>query len=291
MTYVKADSFAELYKKVMTHVYETPDFKTRPRGMNIHECLDVMMELTNPYSNLFKCEDKKLTLQTGYLKKELSLYLSGTRSAELFTKASAFWAHIKNDDETINSAYGNLIFAEKNCHGHSQFEWAVNSLKQDKDSRQAIMHFNNSGHQYDGVKDFPCTLSMTFHIRDNKLYATTVMRSNDIRKGLQYDLPFFTLVQHLMLLALKPTYPELELGSYFHLSQSLHIYESDFEYAKSIINANLTENSIPVPHELSNLIMSEDIDQIVHHKFIKPIEGIKDYLCISNSDFYNWILA
>ena len=94
------------------------------------------------------------------------------------------------------------------------------------------MHFNSAEHQRDGIRDFPCTLTATFHIRDNKLNMTTVMRSNDIRKGLQYDLPFFTMLQRLVQLRLvTTTYPTLEMGTYSHLSQSLHIYENDFEYA------------------------------------------------------------
>lgn len=69
-----------------------------------------MLELSDITSNLFKSDDKSITMPTGYTKKEIALYLSGTRSAALFAKASPFWGTIKNEDDTINSAYGNLVF-------------------------------------------------------------------------------------------------------------------------------------------------------------------------------------
>lgn len=290
MKFIEANSFAELYQKAMLQVYENYDFCTKPRNMNIRECMNVFMQLNNPFSNLFKSNDKLVTLQTGYLKKELSLYLSGSFTADHFAKASRFWDTIKNPDDTINSAYGYLIFSKPNEHGYTQFDWAVKSLQQDKDSRQAIMHFNSTEHQRDGIRDFPCTLTATFHIRDNKLNMTTVMRSNDIRKGLQYDLPFFTMLQRLVQLRLvTTTYPTLEMGTYSHLSQSLHIYENDFEYAQKVIDSPLLKNEMP---RIMNpdIILSEDMNDIVAYKFDGGIEPtLQSYRLAMNTAFYDWI--
>ena len=290
MKFIEANSFAELYQKAMHQVYENYDFCTKPRNMNIRECMNVFMQLSNPFSNLFKTNDKTTTLQTGYLKKELSLYLSGSFTADHFAKASRFWDSIKNPDDTINSAYGYLIFSKPNEHGYTQFDWAVKSLQQDKDSRQAIMHFNSASHQRDGIRDFPCTLTATFHIRDNKLNMTTVMRSNDIRKGLQYDLPFFTMLQRLVQLRLVATaYPTLEMGTYSHLSQSLHIYENDFEYAQNVISSEMAPNEMPRIMD-SDVILSKDMDDIVAYKFDGGVEpNLQSYRLAMNAAFYDWI--
>jgi len=287
MTHIEADTFAELYKKVMEKVMKSPDYETAPRGLKIRECLNAVLELKNPASNLFTCEDKSLTLQTGYLKRELCLYLGGVNSAKYFTKASKFWDKIKNDDGTVNSAYGYLVFGIENEQGFTQYDWVVHSLSEDKDSRQAIMHFNRPSHQVDGVKDFPCTLTTTFHIRNNELLMTTVMRSNDVRKGLQYDLPFFTLLQRLVWLELKKTYPDLKLGKYTHLSQSLHVYESDFEYAEGIINADLKPAEMPEVKD-PGLILSQDVDSLIALKFDSQ-PSLFDYTLTDNLPFYEWL--
>lgn len=100
------------------------------------------------------------------------------------------------------------------------------------------MRFNNTSHQIEGVKDFPCTFIMIFHIRDNKLCATVEMRSNDIICGLVHDLPSFTLFQYLMFLRLREAkYSDLELGTYTHIDNSLHVYERDFELVKNRIGS------------------------------------------------------
>jgi thymidylate synthase len=51
-------------------------------------------------------------------------------------------------------------------------------LLNDKDSRQAVINFNQPKHKQKEVKDFPCTETLTFLIRDNKLEVINKMRSN-----------------------------------------------------------------------------------------------------------------
>lgn len=244
MREIKGKTFAEAYKNLLNEVYNKYEYETAPRGMNIREILNCSVTIENPYSNLFKNEVRDLPMK--YLKKELALYLSGRYDVEGFGEASKFWKKIANDDGTINSAYGNLIFRMDDTPGKfTQWQWALYSLIQDKDSRQAVMHFNRPRHQYLGVKDFPCTLEMIFHIRDNKLNATTVMRSNDVIKGTTFDIPFFMLVQQMMLNALNKVYPELEMGTYTHLAHSMHLYESDFELVGKMLEKDFVESEAP----------------------------------------------
>ena len=229
MRMIVGESFADVYDKAMDMLLNNYEYKTAPRGLDIHECLNVGLYIENPTLNLFKYEDKSLTLPTGYVKKEMCLYLLGSDDARDFSKASKFWDNIKTKQGKINSAYGNLIFNKSLEDGRSQFDWAFDSLKNDKDSRQSFMRYNNTSHQYDGNKDVPCTFIQGFHIRDNKLHTTVEMRSNDLIKGTTYDIPSFILFQRLMLLRLREVYSDLEMGSYTHFANSFHLYSTDFE--------------------------------------------------------------
>ena len=291
MKYLEGNTFAELYAKAMEQVYCHPDYETAPRGQKIKECLNVVMQVNNPLSNLFKCsKDKSLTLPTRYTKKEICLYLNGTNKLADFCKASSFWDKIKNPDGvTVNSAYGNLIFNPSLADGRSQFDWAFDCLKNDKDSRQAFMRFNNTSHQYEGVKDLPCTFVEIFHIRGNKLHATIEMRSNDIVKGLAHDVPSFTLFQYLMYLRLKEVYPELELGTYTHISHSLHIYEEDFELIKKRLDVGIEGNAFPMPQNW-HVIKSDDI-KLVKDERLDGQKIFKLWEMSENSKFYEWILS
>ena len=248
------------------------------------------MQIDNPYDNLFRYENKALTLPTKYTKKEMCLYLNGDNSVELFAKASQFWKKIANDDGTVNSAYGHLIFDKSLEDGRSQFDWAFECLKADKDSRQAFMRFNNTSHQYNGVKDLPCTFIMLFHIRGNRLHATIDMRSNDIVKGLIHDEPSFTLFQQLMFLRLKEVYPDLEMGTYTHISHSLHLYEPDFELTEKRLENQILPNQFP---ELKNwhVIKSIDSAELVDDKVCGQRYLLHDWQYKENAEFYNWILG
>jgi thymidylate synthase len=66
-------------------------------------------------------------------------------------------------------------------------------------------------------------------IRDDKLYFSVRMRSNDLMKGLVYDLSWFVSLMDKMVEELKPTYPNLKKGHYTHSADSIHIYEKDKE--------------------------------------------------------------
>jgi thymidylate synthase len=156
---------------------------------------------------------------------------------EFISKYSKFWEKIANSDGTCNSAYGYQLWGIKNEFGYTEWQWALGSLLNDKDTRQAIVRFNKPMHSFDGNRDFVCTLNGVFQIRDDKLNLFISMRSSDAIKGLTFDFPFFSLLQQMMRLQLLNEYPDLEIGSLDMVLNSSHIYESDFELVSNMLDA------------------------------------------------------
>lgn len=235
----------DAYLGTLNDIYFNYDFRSSPRGLPIREKLDYKFVVKNPVNEpiiTFDLERNKVI--EDYTKKEVELYNSQTNDVKDFVKASKFWGKLANPDGTVNSAYGYLVWANKS-HGNllyekenlatpegfptmrTPWEWCVESLKYDKDTRQAFLRFSLPEHQYWGNKDQTCTMHANFLIRDNKLNLTVVMRSNDLVLGLVYDLPWFVSLMDKMLHELKTTYPNLEKGTYSHFVHSLHIYERD----------------------------------------------------------------
>ena len=168
-----------------------------------------------------------------------------------------------NPDGTVNSAYGPLVRHKKSMgNKHEQAlidhpaydnnnspgavkvygekmrspkEWVVLKLRQDKDTRQAVMKFSLPEHFWDGNKDFTCTLHAFFQIRDNKLDMTVNMRSNDLMLGLVFDLPWFISLMTEIKDEVIDLYPDLEIGSYTHLVHNIHIYDRDLEKVYKMI--------------------------------------------------------
>ena len=235
----KGNSFAEVYRDLLIDLTENPEYICSPRDQKIKESLNVCLEIEDPKLCLYK--NDKRSSQLKYIAAELVFYFSGRNDLAYIEKYAKFWKDIANEDGTVNSAYGYLLFNLKNEHGKTQWEWAHDSLVKDKDSRQALMHFNMPMHQFDGNKDFVCTLNGIFHIRDNKLNFTLMMRSNDVILGLPTDVAFFCILQQQMLNLLQYKYPELELGTYTHMVNSMHLYERNFK----IVEEMLQERFIP----------------------------------------------
>ena len=163
-----------------------------------------------------------------YLEKELDFYASGSRQLEDAVKMSKFWSKCSDDGKTINSNYGFLLFHDENKHGFTQFEHAINCLRNNPDSKKAVMTLYSKEHAYIS-NDNPCTLIINLYIQGDALNMQVIMRSNDLWYGLPYDLPFFMVVHYTALAMLKRTYPNLELGYHIHQALNLHFYEWAFD--------------------------------------------------------------
>lgn len=200
---------------------------TQPRDMKVKERTVQTLEFnpTEPFANF-----NKRKFNWKYFAGELAWYLRKDRDVDYIDNFSSMWSTLTNPGTNeINSNYGSLLF-------NDQLQWVLDSLKDDKNTRQAIAFLNQPKFQFKGNKDFVCTMYLNFFIRDNKLNMKVQMRSNDIFYGLTFDAPFFAFVHQHMRLWLLETYPDLELGTYYHCADNIHFYERHFELAENIIN-------------------------------------------------------
>lgn len=205
---------------------------SKPRDLEVTELLNAGYEINpkEPFANFISRE-----FNWKYFAGELAWYLNRDTNIDYINKFSGFWKNITNPGTNeINSNYGSLLFGE-------QLQWVVDSLKKDKNTRQAIAFLNQPKYQFEGNKDFVCTMYLNFSIRHDKLNMKVQMRSNDIFYGLTFDAPFFAFVHQHVYLWLKSTYPELELGVYNHHADNIHFYERHFELAEKIVYEALPE--------------------------------------------------
>ncbi len=217
---------------------------TSPRGEKTRELNNISFTLTDPNYSIISNPARKISLK--YLAAELLWYFSGSLEAKGIEDYASIWKNIKDRHGKLNSNYGYFVFHQRQALDWSQFDWVYNSLKNDINSRQAVINFNQPMHKDPNTKDFPCTISMQFYIRDNKLHAITNMRSQDAIYGMTYDFPFFCIVMMLLYGVLKDVYPDLLLGTYNHSVASFHVYERHFKMMDEIV-AN------DIPYQLSSL--------------------------------------
>ena len=218
-------NFSETFKELITRIDQDGEL-SQPRDMKVKEVILADFPI-NPIEPIAEFTARPFNWK--YFAGELAWYLHRDRSIDYINDYSKFWSKLTNPGTNeINSNYGSLVITDE------QFGWVIESLKKDINSRQAIMFFNQPKFQFEGNKDFVCTMYANFFVRNNRLHMKVQMRSNDIFFGLTFDAPFFSFLMQSVYLILKDEYPNLELGQYFHFADNLHFYERHFELADAI---------------------------------------------------------
>lgn len=192
------------------HVQDSRD------GDVVGEVISAVTVIEDPTKGIIQSDIRKMPIR--YAVGELLWYLSGSNRVADIGKYSNVWERLSDDGEHVNSAYGHRIFSH---FGFDQWEHVKNLLRKDPMSRQAVIHIKDASNK--PTKDMPCTVSLQFFIRDNKLYMLTYMRSNDLWMGFTYDVFNFTALQVKMAMELG-----VELGTYTHVAGSLHLYKRDW---------------------------------------------------------------
>jgi len=220
--------------------------------MKVKEILGYQFKILNPRNRIPYVPGRDLSVH--YMIAELLWYLSGNNSTEWISNYSAFWSKISDDGSTANSAYGARIFkphdriASTIKQDWTQWDYVINELKSDPDSRRAVIHIRSPQDSLLAQLDVPCTLSLQFFLRNDKVHMVVSMRSSDVILGLAYDVSAFTIFQELLAVQLtKELGRSIGLGSYTHLSASLHVYERHFKMVEKILNEDMKQDYRNIP--------------------------------------------
>ena len=249
--------------------------ESAPRSKRIKEILGYNICIENPKNKIIYCPTRKMSLP--YAVGEFIYYITGDNSLEFIQYYSNQFKNFTDDDKTINSAYGHRIFGYTNLIDFNQWEHVKKQLKEDIDTRQAIIHLHLPNNKK--TNDELCTLTLQFIIRNNKLNLFVNMRSNDIIWGFTYNVFNFTLFQELMANELN-----IEVGYYYHNAASMHIYEKDWNKLKHIRNKkpknfNLEFNLDTITLNDKRLLKLIELEEIIRLSYdINDIVNINDDL-------------
>lgn len=221
-----------------------------PRGMKTKEVRNATIVLKNPVEAIPMGVGRKLNMKIGAV--ETTQLIAGVSSAMQLNMASNNAFETFMNDGRLLGAYGPRLY--------SQLENVIRMISRDNDTRQAaalVWRGDETTLALSGNNDVPCTVALAWNVRNGKLNASTVMRSNDVFLGVAYDFWMFTRLQMTLAWALG-----LEVGDYRHHAVSLHIYERDWEKVESLATETDTPAyppgftgepplSKPVPEEIA----------------------------------------
>jgi thymidylate synthase len=183
------------------------------------ELTNVVLNIEKPSLEVIHFPYRKIS--ENYLISELKWYWSADNSVETIGKAAKLWYNITDDGQTSNSAYGYILHKKYN---YDQLQNVLEVLKNDINSRRAILNISDPQLNKFTTKDLQCTIAIQFLVRNNKLNMTVYMRSNDIVYGLPYDSIYFMSIQDYLANKLN-----IKIGSYVHHATSMHLYKKDID--------------------------------------------------------------
>ena len=216
-----------------------------PRGEVIKELNYFQGQILFPWSSY-----KARNYSSDYFKREFLWYLNADPYDQRICKFAKMWEKISQKDGRIFSNYGYYWFGPQNG-----FQWVVDTLRADPDSRQAYIPMNSKEHAFKGNLDFVCTKGIQFRIINEELWIHVSMRSSDAIYGLGTDLPCFWTLWTMVAVELG-----MPLGRFIFSSDSVHVYEKHFKMVAKILEDGpfmLREIGYPVLASAQDLITGE----------------------------------
>jgi thymidylate synthase len=208
------------------------------------ELLHVTFTLTQPRQRWVSI--RRPPINVAFALAEVLWMLSGRRDAAFLSPWNSQLADFIGGEPIHHGAYGHRL---RRHLGFDQLERASEVLARNSDTRQVVLQIWDSRidlPNIDGTpasQDIPCNVVSMPKLRGGRLEWMQIMRSNDLVRGLPYNLAQFTFLQEVM-----AGWLGVDVGTYNHVSDSLHLYERDHAYVELIERSSGTH--VPLSYAL-----------------------------------------
>ena len=155
-----------------------------------------------------------------FMAAEAAYILQGRNDVEYLGNVLPHFERYSDDGEYQAGAYGPPFL--------DQIPYVLDCLGKDETSRQAVISIWRP-RPY-ASRDIPCTLTMQFLIRKERLHTIVNMRSSDAYMGLIYDTFCFAMMSSVIAASM-----ETNLGETWINAGSSHLYERDWTNAAKLI--------------------------------------------------------
>jgi thymidylate synthase len=173
---------------------------------------------------------------------EVIWIVCGRRDSKFLTFFNSKLSQFSGDSAELHGAYGHRL---RHHFGLDQLTAAYHTLIQNPDSRQVVLQIWDPAIDFPSENgspkspDIPCNTQSYLKIRNGKLEWTQIMRSNDVFLGTPHNIIQFTMLQEVM-----SGWLNIDVGTYNHLSDSLHIYEHNWNKLRSADTNTLSTEDI-----------------------------------------------
>lgn len=231
LPYFEADSAQEVWPQLLSAFRETraamrsDDLNlVEGRGGSTTEMLHAVLHLRDPRQRWFFA--RQPAMSPAFALAEVIWILAGRQDSEFVNYWNPKLSQFAGAGPIYHGAYGWRLRDE---HGIDQLQRAYEALRSKPENRQVVLQIWKPSLDLphaDGssmADDIPCNVCSMLKVRDGQLHWTQIMRSNDLILGLPHNLVQWTTMQEVM-----AGWLGLEVGSYTHFSDSLHVYERNW---------------------------------------------------------------
>jgi len=160
--------------------------------------------------------------------------LAGRRDVAFLTQFNNRMSDFSDDGVTFNAAYG---YRWRKHFGYDQLIQVIENLKQDPNTRQAVIQIWDEQDLYLKTKDKACNTQVVFDTRGGALNMTVFNRSNDIWWGAYgANAVHFSFMQEFVASAVM-----LPLGKYRQVSNNFHLYTELYDATRYITTPPVRE--------------------------------------------------
>lgn len=226
---ITGDSLDAVLHELYRALDETGEANEGSRG-ETKELLGVSLRIVKPRARISRSENRgKPFSALG----ELLWYLSGSDKLEFI---GCYVSEYAKDavDGVLQGAYGPRLLAMRGKI--DQFASIERLLKEKPGSRRAVIQLFNAEDVATHHKEIPCTTTLQFHLRGERLHMSVTLRSNDAYWGLPHDVFCFTMIQEMMARRLS-----VEMGEYYQYVGSMHVYNKYYDQMKDYIKEGVQQ--------------------------------------------------
>ena len=207
------------------------------RGGETLEVLHAVLCITDPRERWVL--SRVPALNPAFALVEVIWILAGRQDAALPTFWNPQLPRFAGDAPEQAGAYGYRLRVH---FGLDQLDRAWRVRESTPDTRQVVLQIwdpRDDLPQSDGTPqrpEIPCNVAAFPKVRGGRLEWLQVLRSNDVFRGLPYNIVQFTALQEVL-----AGWLGVELGEYVHVSDSLHAYKVDVD---AVRQRTLPTNSV-----------------------------------------------
>ncbi|HKI44420.1 MAG TPA: thymidylate synthase [Balneolales bacterium] len=212
-----------VWQKAIKELIDSPDYNHSGRNSKTKEILPAILRISDPRQRWILSRTPPYNPAYGLV--EFIWIITGNNASQILNFWNPGLPNFAGSGDTYHGAYG---FRLRHEFGIDQIKRAYQALLTTPESRQVVLQIWKPEIDLPDIngkpvsKDIPCNLMSLLKIREGYLHWSQIMRSNDILRGLPYNIIQFTMLQEIM-----AGWLGVKLGDYIHLSDSLHVYEKD----------------------------------------------------------------